>query len=199
MLYGFLKTDIITRRFIKKRGEAYIPYDFTTRAGVFDYTQILKEQPQELYELFAYLSNIFLEGTTYRDLGCSNPETLVTGDIKQIKNTFLCELAGKSEYEGKGKFQHKTVQDYLLRHDPFLIATEVPVFDEERSGFIDLIRFNKKIQILDIKPKAHKESCPKVVTQLTNYRKLFCYQTKIPKDFVECGYFDKDNFYKIIF
>ena len=140
-----------------------------------------------------------LDGTSYKELGCSNPDKTLTNTFTPIENSRLCELAEESEYVGKGSAMHDTVQNYLIQKDPSTIAVEVPVYDEERSGFIDIVRFvNGRIQILDFKPNAHKENHFKVLTQLTHYRKLLAKKLEASEFLFDCGYFDKDNFYLLI-
>lgn len=72
----------------------------------------------------------------------------------------LVDYARQSEYHGQGRNQHYTVQRYLLQHDTYTIATEVPVWDDTWHGFIDVLRYfpeDNVVQIADFKPKAAKE------------------------------------------
>ena len=180
---------------MKKRKEHVGGYKFTTRHGVLEPN--LKNS--ELVALtFQYLRETFLNGTTYSEKGCSNPDVSLTGKFKQVKDSQVCKMAARCGYEGQGTKMHDICQDYFMKYDPYTIALEVPVFDEERSGFIDILRYkNGRLQIVDFKPKAHRENFQKVLTQLIRYRHLLCYQLGIPESMVDCAYFDKDNLYQL--
>jgi hypothetical protein len=180
---------------LKPRGEAMVQYQFTTHADIFNAHQY--ECPV-LSSLLNYLSGVFLSGCKYRDLGCSDARELIGMEIQESDDYETVMLAYKSGYEGNGNRQHIICQDYFLKNDPSIICYELPVWNNDRSGFIDLIRYKDgKIWILDVKPLAHKEKHQKVLSQLSRYKELLQFQLQIPLDCIECAYFDNANIYQL--
>jgi len=110
----------------------------------------------------------------------------------------LCDFAMVSEYQGKGVDQHLTLQRWLLDNDPLTLAIEVPVWDDEWLGHIDILRYDDetgKISIYDFKPNAAAER--NAASQLFRYRELLAAHLGIPAVEIEAAYFDENNFYKI--
>lgn len=199
MLTNLKKSDIISRQFTKLRGEHLSVYNFTTHSFVLN-NKISILENYNFYKLLHYLKKIFIEGYEERELGCSDCLELVV-NLKEAKDDELLFLTNLSGYHGKGKMQHETVQKFLLSRDKFTICYELPVYNDIRSGFIDLIRYipnEDKIVILDFKPKANKEKYQKVLSQLTHYRLMFIEQAGIPKENVEAYYFDENNIYQLV-
>lgn len=188
-------TDIIRRTFIKMRGSYAQEQNFTTHAGIFHYDG----ENQLLQRLLNHLVQTFFAGYTERELGCSNSEKLDGFIVEEVEYEEITKLAFFSEYAGNGNKQHIICQDYFLKNDPFTLCYELPVYNEERSGFIDLVRFvDGRIQILDFKPHAKKDNKIQVGSQLTRYRDLLCYNTGIDKSMIDLYYFDEEVVYKII-
>ena len=84
--------------------------------------------------------------------------------------------------------------------DPFTIACEVPVNDDERCGQIDLIRIignhtDPIIQVCDFKPLAHKEK--KACSQLHYYKQMLQHCTGISSDKIELVYFDSTHAFRV--
>ncbi|MFH1127538.1 MAG: PD-(D/E)XK nuclease family protein [archaeon] len=104
---------------------------------------------------------------------------------------------------------HSKVQVYMLKKDRNTIAIEVPLWldsfeyprfrdlfgcDGALSGHIDVLKvLDNKIQILDYKPKAHKEKY--AATQTYFYALMLATRTGIPLEKMECGYFDDSTSY----
>ena len=98
--------------------------------------------------------------------------------------------------------RHQVVEDYLLSCDRNTIAVEVPVYFHHRefgsvTGHIDVLQINfGKVQILDFKPHAKKESPAKVMTQLTLYAMALTYRAKLKMADIVCAYFDEERMYQ---
>lgn len=194
----FQNSDIIMRRFMKDRNGVLIPYDYTTRSHIFHATH---ETPPLLSSILAFMVQVFVEGYTERELGCSNAEALVGRFFTQRNDSDLIEKARCSGFQGKGRQMHPICQDYMIKYDPLTIACELPVWNDERSGFIDVVRYNPKedvIEVCDFKPNAHKEKHPKVLTQLTHYRQMLSERTGISLNKITAYYFDDFNCYQLI-
>ncbi len=199
ILTDYKETHLISREFIKDRNGYKLPYLFQARAMVFSAPPTEKTN---LAKLFAYLQYVMLEGVEYKKLGCSDSETIYDLDIEQVHGSMMCKYAMESDYLGKGREMHDYVQKYFAYNDNFWIANEVPVSSDkmDRSGFIDIIRYNEKedrIMICDFKPNAAKEKHRKVCTQLTHYSLILSEQTGISRDDMDLLYFDHVNCYKV--
>lgn len=169
----------------KKTGEIKV----FNQKFMFTTYDIVLERPEPM---FAYLKKCLLEGTEYRGKTVSSLPHLELNSKKHASP--LVKMAHIANYEGKGFRQHDIVQKYCLENDEHTLALEVPVFDAELSGFIDIIRLvNGKIQICDFKPKADKEK--KAPTQLFHYRKLLSQHIGEPLSKFECVWFDNKNSY----
>lgn len=110
-------------------------------------------------------------------------------------------MASRSGCTGQGRSQHQIVQDWLLRYDPFTIATEVYVEDEDGNGLIDVLRLIPReerltLQVVDYKPNAHRET--KAGSQVFRYMKMVHSCTGIPFRDMEGVYFDNKTAYQII-
>lgn len=183
--------DKIQRHFKVKRGEREVVYPFTTFSCIFNSSldNSIKDR------LFKYLADIVT-------LDCPEPETResVTSlspliiPTKQVKDSDLSLLTAKTNYNGNGRYQHDIVQAHFLENDAFTLATEVPVWDNDILGHIDIIRlFPDKIQVCDFKPKAHKET--KAASQVHRYIDLLSRATRLPRSCFEGVYFDENFAY----
>lgn len=188
---------LITRNFKVNRGSAVVDYPFTTWNDVLN----MKPKDTDLAKLFDYLKKVFIKGLP--DLkgkkSVSQAEALIL-DCKQEKSD-LTDLAKASNFRGKVNQQHTICQNYFLENDPQTLAIEVPVFDEEFSGHIDILRVLKNgedfiFQILDLKPNAHKEK--KAGSQVFRYRKLLCKATGISPKKIKIKYFDDFFCYDVL-
>lgn len=193
-------TDIIQRVFTKMRGTYAQEQKFTTCAGIFTYDGEDNHSNDDLLRrLVDYMVQTFLGGTFQKELGCSNTEPLDNFEVIEIEDESITKLAFMSSYAGNGNKQHTICQEYFLKHDKYTLAYELPVYNHERSGFIDIIRYvDGKIQILDLKPLASKENKIKVGSQLKRYQELLSHQLNCDPDLIELFYFDEEAIYQVI-
>lgn len=194
------ETNQIHRRFIKMRGEYAKPYVYKTFAGILENNWLANDTLY--FKLAQGLLARFLQDFEKRDLGCSNATEIIGSNIVEMIDHELVFYGQQSEFVGQGHDQHDIAQDWLLENDPMTLAVEVPVWNDERQGFIDIIRYNtdtNRIEIVDLKPNASAEKVTKVTAQLHHYRLMFCELFDIPADMVDCLYFDEKNCYKLIY
>ncbi|MEE9117827.1 MAG: hypothetical protein V3U02_04430 [Calditrichia bacterium] len=193
--------DKIIREFtvVRSSGHEQI-YPFTTFSSVLS----ANPAPQNNQEkLFLYLKSVFNHGikSEAKKTVTEFPKLLIksqlhTPDHECDKN--ILALTSQSGWEGQGNRQHEIVQNKFFQEDPFTIALEVPVWDEEMTGRIDIVRIKDKntIQILDFKPNAFRDKT--APSQLYRYRKLLSKLTGIPLKNIEVLYFDSKTLMEII-
>lgn len=194
--------DKIIRTFKVNRGGREVEYPFTT------YSMILgsrREKPEETPLahnikscLIAYLREVFVQGVPSKlDRSVTDLSPIVT-QIKQIPKSDLVDLAKAAEYHGSGNQQHERVQKYFMENDPYTIATEVPVWNSDTLGHIDILRlFAEYIEVDDFKPKAHLET--KAASQVIRYVSMLSKQLGLPLRYFKARYFDDQNCYEITF
>lgn len=151
------------------------------KSGVPDIDSYMNKcfvQPPEIYKSGGYME-LFEEDWIYDERKSKLPK--LTAEALAIKEKVT---------------PHTKVQKYLLEHDPYSIATEVPVSSPEYmvSGFIDLVRVvpcekGKVIEILDFKPPGTERN---VESQLSRYKQLFQMRTgtQLP---INLGYFNQNG------
>ncbi len=191
-----MKHDKIVRVFTKERmqkdGTPFILYyPFTT------YSFIFEQQTDPLFQkLCIYFQELFLSG-----MPASKGQKSVSQGGKLVVNVAprksdLCTYAENSQYQEREHWQHRAVQEDLLKMDAATIATEIPVFDDEWVGHIDLIRWKDgRIEIGDFKPNAHRET--KAASQIFRYRNLLAKALQISATEIAACYFDDKNCYYI--
>jgi hypothetical protein len=91
----------------------------------------------------------------------------------------------------------------MLINDSSTIACELPIWFWDKKldlgicGHIDILQIrNKKIYILDYKPKADKENDKKVASQLFLYAIGLSFRTNINLKNFRCAWFDENNYYE---
>jgi hypothetical protein len=185
----FKKGEQLTRYCHRKRSETYSTiHDFTIYSSVFNGAG---GNTHHLKALAAYLSRTFISGCPHRESSASQTKK------KELEfepyESDLVKHADASGYRGWGKNQHPIVQRYLHENDPFTIATEVPVWNNSTSGFIDILRIhaNGLIEIADFKPYAKKEK--KAAAQVKKYKDILCKTAYIPPEKVFCTWFDDED------
>jgi len=184
--------DKIQRQFKVKRGDRTILYPFTTYSVIFQGNM----HSQIANALYKYLAAVMTEGCPAEDRRSVTSEPVLMIPTKQVAGSDLSLITQKTDYKGNGKYQHDLVQSYFLDNDAHALAIEVPVWDNELLGHIDLIRlFPDKIQVCDFKPKAHKES--KAASQVHRYIDLLSRATWLPRHLFEGVYFDEQYAYYI--
>lgn len=184
--------DRISRTFTKIRSSGYTTtHIFTTFSFVFF----------DSNELLSYLVKLFSCGADIqKKLSASTAKSLML-EMQPVENSELVELTIASKAIGNGKNQHFILEQYFLKKDQYTLATEVPVWSEKynMSGFIDILRVkNKRIQICDFKPYAHREKKEKALTQLWYYREMLKGAIEGMNMPIDCFYFDDQNCYKLL-
>lgn len=140
-------------------------------------------------ELLTYFNEVYDKKITIYDKG--HLELFDRNlDLVEVEGSILPESV-KMALKSKDKVSaHTKVQKYLLTHDIFSVATEIPVTSAayEVSGFIDLIRCSPDIiQILDYKPPGTERG---VEGQLERYRQLLQMNTGTNLPII-VGYFNE--------
>lgn len=182
--------DKIQRHFKVKRGDREVTYPFTTYSVIFQ-GNIHNQIHEAIYK---YLAKVMVEGCPKQERRSVTSEPVLMIPTKQIVDSDLCLLTQKVNYKGNGKYQHDIVQSHFLDKDAHTLAIEVPVWDNNLLGHIDLIRiFENKVQVCDFKPKAHKEN--KAASQVHRYIDLLSRATWLPKSCFEGVYFDENFAY----
>lgn len=186
--------DKIIRQFVVNRGGRDILYPFTTYPCVLGDHDDVKS---ELRPLFKYLRQVFIKGVpTGERRSVTDCEEIIIHTSK-IQYPELTEMARRADYRGFTKYQHTRVQGYFMENDPHTLAIEIPVFDGETLGHIDILRVlpSGSIEILDFKPLAHKES--KAASQLFRYAQCLSKSLQCPMEKLKAYYFDDKNIYQI--
>lgn len=189
--------ETITREIIRNHDGHEAVYKFTTYPVIYrdlgDYENILQK-------LFIYLKYVFHAEIPERAQSPSRMPTLMLQVERLNPNHEYVKYAKVANYIGLGSGQHWKIQEYFMQSNPYTIAVEAPVFDDNILGNMDLLNYNPEsgmVEILDFKPNAHKEK--HAATQLYWYRELLSKQSGIPKSKIECFYFDDTNCYKVKF
>ncbi len=186
--------DIITRTFTKE-----VSKDRTLRFNFKTYDCIFRHlTPDDKNGLILhYLNAVFTGGRESKDNSPSKAKKLML-DVKKIESP-LTAFAKKAEYHESRHYQHLKVQNAFMSHDRNCIAVEAPVYDNEMSGFIDILRIPGpgKIQVAEFKPDAHRDR--HAPTQVYYYCKMLSECSGIPLENIEGVYFDDKNAYQITF
>ena len=183
--------EIIQRKIKQKRGERTIIYPFTTYSIIFQ-SALITDPIQRAVCYF--LNEMFTHDLPDKRSSVSQQKELITQTSQSNKHEII-EMCRLAEYQGAGRKQHDVVQQYFLENDPCTIAIECPIFDNELLGHMDILRvLSDRVQILDFKPNAHKET--KAASQILRYRRLL--RQKLPGVKIEAAYFDENNIYFLI-
>ena len=179
--------DKIIREFKVDRGGRDIIYPFTTYSCVFAIST----------RLSGYLSDRFTNGVVAKErMSISEmPQLLIK--CEKVEYPSLVEMAKNASYRGAMSRQHSKVQNYFLDKDPHTIAIEIPVYNDEMLGHIDIIRLLPSgiIEVLDFKPNAHKET--KAASQLFRYASRLSVSLGLPLTQFRAYYFDDKNIYQV--
>jgi len=189
-------TNLIQRHFTVDRGTFTQIYSFTTTSDIFS---IRSEKNENANKLYNYFEKVFTLGY-FSDAGSksiSSTELLGVSHKKTDLFDDLITMCADSSYQGAGRNQHDIVEKFFITFDPKTVAYEIPVWNSEYNGHIDLIRVvDNRIQILDFKPNAHKEK--KASSQIFLYRECLSELTGINRNDIDCVYFDDKNAYLLI-
>lgn len=174
----------------RKRGENYVAtHEYTIPSS------ILKgdiDCAKHVQNLFNHMRHAFVLGVPEREKSSS---TLgVTEGLEfEPHESEIIELCAAAQWAGKGKEQHPIVQNYFWYNDALTIGLEVPVWNDEVNGFIDILRVHPdgRIEIADFKPKAAKEK--KAASQVARYKEMLCKNADISPEKVFCTWFDAQD------
>lgn len=189
--------NIISKEIIKNRiGGFHTRHVYKTFDTVLSMAGNEDIQIQSSARLMKYLCTAFIREFIERDKSVTGMPTLMFKEKNVTKEREdLRLLFEKADYDRAGRRQHDIVEEYFMRYDPNTIAVEIPLFDDEKTGFIDIIRLGEKIEIVDFKPHAHKENVNKVLSQIYRYKEMLSDLAHIPKKDIDCFYGDKYNIY----
>jgi hypothetical protein len=194
----------ITRLCHRKRSETFTAiHDYTMYSDCFT-ADDRNDLPDHIKNLMMYLADALIDGMPDRPVSAS--QSAPDDNLKTWYQHFeLVDMAKDAGYRGFGREQHPIVQRYLRYNDDKTIATEVPVYDDERNGFIDILRVHEchpvlgewMIEISDFKPDAAKEK--KASAQVDKYRKLLSFCANVPIDKIFCSYNDDTDGYIVVY
>jgi len=194
--------EIIIRKFTKERKQANGNIFIQTFAfKTYSFIWGLPKDNETLSKLFTYFQQLFIDGIVRDEKDRKSPSSMrqIFQEVSKIDSD-LIKFAQDSDFERSEGYQHQIVGNYLLYNDPKTIACEIPVWDDEMSGYIDHIRYYKDLDMLDVidfKPNAAQNK--KAATQLKYYRQLLHERTGIPLDKIMGTYFDDKNAYSLTF
>lgn len=188
-------SDRITRAFQVKRGKAQLEYLLETYSIIFEKNIFEKKSNYE--KLQWYIRKVFMEGYPEREgkMSVSQMKPLVL-QSSCVDNP-ITSIIRAADYYGHGNDQHSIVQKHLLDKDPSTLVVELPVWDDEMHGFIDVVRClpHDKINIFDFKPNAIKET--KAASQVKRYAHLLSRRTGISLDDIVCSYGDGSHYFQL--
>lgn len=177
--------DLVTRQIIRQRGTGYTQHNFRT------FTGLLNTRDRVTTHIFdAFISPI----PECEITPSAMPAIMATvNEVERLDILNLIAAAGVS-----GRYAHDQLEVYLCLHDPHTLATEVPVWDNKMTGFIDVLRRTTSgYEIFDYKPNAHKEDPRKVAAQLSCYRQLLIARTGLSKEQIMILFGDEHHIYQI--
>lgn len=180
--------EVIQRQIKQIRGNRCVIYPFTTYSVIFNTNSIIDKTLKGVCE---YLHKMFTIDLPSERRSVSQQSELIL-PLEHSQKHEIIEMCRVANYQGAGRKQHDVVQQYFMKNDPHTIAIEAPVYDNELLGHIDILRvLSDRVQILDFKPNAHKET--KAAGQVHRYMRLL--SRYIPNVKIECAYFDDNNIY----
>jgi hypothetical protein len=187
--------ELITRYVVREKNDKELIYRFTTFSSIFEETTII--EPNYLL-MKSHLMKTFMFGME-KSPGSPSEERGLICDLNHIENHEYSKLANDSAYYGQGNLQHWLAQKHFLENDPSTIAVEVPVWDKDYSGCIDILMYdaeNDRIIIYDFKPGAKKEK--NVSGQLFKYAQLLSSCAAIPITKIDLFYGDGEDTFQVI-
>ena len=228
MIQRIKKGEVLIRRCLRERGHDYTAvHDFAITSEVLTPSTAF---PPHIQKLYAYLRARFYSGMPAREKSSSSAGVMdglksVTHDSDLPTFTKLSCAQGQEVVHdggescfGMGRGQHPVIQWHLLENDPKTVALEVPVYDPEMNGFIDILRIHPDftIEVADFKPdipvrmkiegegdenaikwaKTKKQS--EIESQVARYVEWLCNEAEIDRKFVIGTYFDQTGCYRII-
>ena len=180
--------DEISRKFRFTRGDREVEYNFIT------YSCIFSPSPTPLYK---HLREAFVNGVPVKEYRTvTELPPVITAKPLRVQNE-LPQLAKCADYNGFRSKQHERVQRYFLDHDPHTIAVEVPVWNDDVLGHIDLLRLmpDGKLQVLDFKPNAANED--RAACQVHRYMEILVALGAVDRKDIEGYYFDDKSAFSV--
>lgn len=143
-------------------------------------------------QLDDYLKKCYAEGPEWHEKLFPYMERASVMRVPKYKHymeteTDLPGMAREASRSYRGS-PHDQVENYMMDHDEFTIASEVPIYSffDNVSGHIDLLRFKDgKIEIWDFKNYRNYN----VGSQLYWYRKLLALNLDVPEEDILAGFF----------
>lgn len=186
----------ITRFIQRPRENGYIQtFPFTTWSVIF--TQGKEGNSYGENAMLQYLLKVFFFGLPRRSKSPSQLPEIFCQTKREVNGEFS-NFALDAGFIGAGNRQHAIVEKHFMDNHPDCIGTEVPIYDNEIEGCMDIVLMRKdpfKISILDFKPNAAKEK--RAGAQLMAYQKALGFQTGIAPTDIDLYYFDEINTYKV--
>ena len=147
------------------------------------------------------MKKLFIDGIVRDEKERKSPSSMkqIFQETMEIGSD-LITFAQEANFEKSEKWQHTVVENYLMYNDPKTLAVEIPVWNDEISGFIDGLRYYKEIdelEIIDFKPNAKSDK--KAASQEFYYRRLLSECTGISLNKIGASYFDDHSAFKLIF
>jgi ATP-dependent exoDNAse (exonuclease V) beta subunit len=130
-------------------------------------------------------NHLFTQGSR-----ASSTKLKIQADLQEMEGAEICNLAHMATLNKDSRRAHSYVENLFLEQDQKTVSAEVPVWDENLTGHIDLLRIeNKKIWILDYKPKAHVQKF--AASQIFHYAQMLSKRSELPINNFRCAYFDE--------
>lgn len=202
-----MNKDLITRTFTTTRTHKKkdgTESDFVQKYRFSTFSYVINNHDDihpNLKKLFDYLTTLIIEGRPEIGLKQSVSQAQIIPLLARSKGkTAETKLADLSLYSGQGQDQHQVLEDYFLQADKKTVATEIPVWNDQYLGHIDIIQWDdetKMIKVLDFKPNAKSEK--KAASQVFRYCHLLAARLGISIKEIEGAYFDKDNYFVVDF
>lgn len=151
-----IKTEQICRRIRRQRKYGVATtHEFLTYASIFE-SRWDVDMPNYIAALQGHLAHSFMHGVPQRDDSSSAMPAVYTTDqfLVERVHSDLVQHAADAQYHDHGRTQHDKVQYHLHDHDPWTIATEVPVWGQEWNGMMDVVRLKPAwiVELPDFKP-----------------------------------------------
>ncbi len=196
LLITYDMSDIITRRFVIKRDDRELISDFKTLSDIFE--NPIKGYSENHQKTVSFFHKVFTEGYPDRSgkTSVSDCPELIVEKTKLTEHPII-DCAKEVNWKGFGSRQHQIVEDHCIQNSIFTFACELPVWNDNTHGHIDIVDLLEDdcIGLWDFKPNACKET--HAASQCWNYKVLFCRITGVCPSKVMTGYFDDEALFLV--
>jgi len=187
------------KRYIKReRSSGFVQtFEYTTYDTIFN--ERAREGKQFFRMLLDHLRLAFECGLPNKDKSPSGMPELLGIETKQHFNHELSDFISQVEWKGTGNKQHLIVQNHFMNNYSKTIAIEVPVWNDEASGCIDILNVNMNpfiIDVIDFKPDTIHEK--KASSQVYRYVEMLIKNTGIPPEYFRGFYCDELNTFEVL-